>query len=429
MNGKDPKYQIDTKQNREFLCQIAGELLSFGQKFPSPEGSAYYLGDDGTPWTDRSRDTYETCRMAHVYTLGKYLEFPGSDDLIDAALKGIRGELRDSEYGGWYSGVTAGHASSEHEDSASSAGPVPVPGKQCYAHAFVLLAASSALIAKRPGAKDLLDEAIEIYDRCFWDEESGLACDTWNTEFTVRDSYRGLNANMHSVEAFLGVADAAGDERFRERAGRIIDHVIGWAGSNSWRIPEHYREDWTPDLECSKDRPADQFKPYGATPGHGLEWARLILQWAFSSLPEDEQRRAPYLEAAKMLFERAVKDGWNCDGGRGIVYTTDWEGRPVVHDRMHWVLAEAINTAAVLYRVTGEEEYAGRYAEFMCYLDECVLDHEHGSWFHQLDRNGRVLGTVWPGKPDTYHALQAVLIPYCKVGPSIAAALRDKDFL
>ena len=27
----------------------------------------------------------------------------------------------------------------------------------------------------------------------FWNEEEGLSCDTWNTEFTVLDNYRGLN--------------------------------------------------------------------------------------------------------------------------------------------------------------------------------------------------------------------------------------------
>ena len=56
----------------------------------------------------------------------------------------------------------------------------------------------------------------------------------------------------------------------------------------------------------------------------------------------------------------------------GIVYTTDWDGKPVVHDRMHWTLAEAINTSSVLYHVTGKKQYAENYAEFMQYLDETV---------------------------------------------------------
>jgi mannose/cellobiose epimerase-like protein (N-acyl-D-glucosamine 2-epimerase family) len=90
---------------------------------------------------------------------------------------------------------------------------------------------------------------------------------------------------------------------------------------------------------------------------------------------------------------------------------------------MHWTLAEAINTSAVLFRVTGKETYALDYAAFLKYLDENVHDSVYGSWFHQLSQKNQVIGTVWSGKSDLYHALQATLIPYAPVGVSIAAAL------
>lgn len=402
------KYVLDTPENKAFLASLTENLLSFGHKFPSPGGGSYYLGDDGTPWVERPRETWITCRMAHVYSIGTMLGHPGSEALADAALKGLHGELHDTANGGWFPGLNAD-------------GSI-IPGKQCYAHAFVILAGTSGVLAGRPGARELLDEALALYDLRFWNEEEGLACDTWNTEFTQLDSYRGLNANMHTVEAFLAVADAVGDQKYRVRAGRIIDRVLGWAEANSWRIPEHFSDTWVPDLECNKDRPADQFKPYGATPGHGIEWARLITQWAKSTYPHGDGA-APYVAAAEKLFTRAIADAWNADGAPGIAYTTDWEGKPVVHDRMHWTLAEAINTSAVLAHVTGKQEYADDYAEFMQYLDEKVLDHVNGSWFHQLDEKNNVIGTVWPGKSDIYHALQATLIPYSQVDVSIAAAV------
>ena len=204
-----------------------------------------------------------------------------------------------------------------------------MPNKQCYAHAFVILAACSAVLAKRENAQKLLEDALAVYDLRFWNEEEGLAYDTWNTEFTKLDDYRGLNANMHTVEAFLAASDVTGNEKYRLRAGRIIQRVIGWAT----------------DLDCNKEQPADPFKPYGATPGHGIEWGRLIVQWALSTYKEDTLEAVPYIEAAEGLFLRAISDAWNVDGAPGLVYTTDWDGKPVVHDRMHWTLAEAINTS------------------------------------------------------------------------------------
>ena len=405
------KYQLNTPENKAYVSEMCNTLLNFGHKFPSPGGASYYLGDDGTPWTDRNRETYITCRMAHVYSIGSFLGHEGSEALIDEALRGITGELHDKENDGWFVGVTPDG--------------VGLEGKLCYAHAFVILAATSAILAGRPGAKELLDHSLEVYDRFYWNEEEGLSCDTWNNAFTVLDDYRGLNANMHTVESFLAVADVAGKEEYRVRCGRIIDHVIGWAANNDWRIPEHYTKDWAADLDCNNEKPDDPFKPYGATPGHGLEWGRLITQWALSAYKDDPDKAAPYIEAAENLYNRAIADAWNADGAPGVCYTTDWEGQPVVHDRMHWTLAEAINTAAVLANVTGKEKYAADYAEFMQYLDEKVLDHVNGSWFHQLDRNNNVIGTVWPGKADIYHALQATLIPYNTPDVSIALAIKN----
>lgn len=410
MNSIKEKYQIDTKENREFLKEVREGLFAFGHKFPSPGGSAYYLGDDGTPWKERNRESYVTCRMTHVYSMASFLGHEGSENLVDEALRGLCGELNDKKNGGWYAGL--------NKDNE------PLPMKQCYAHAFVILAATSGILAGKAEAKGLLKEALETYDKYFWKEEEGLSSDTWNTEFTVEDDYRGLNANMHTVEAFLAAADVAKDEKYRVRCGRIIDHVLGWAKENNWRIPEHFTKDWKPDLNCNKERPDDPFKPYGATPGHGLEWGRLITQWALSTYHGDAAGKA-YIEAAENLYNRAVEDAWNADGAPGIVYTTDWDGTPVVHDRMHWTLAEAINTAAVLYRVTGKQKYADDYAEFMQYLDEKVLDHVNGSWFHQMDRSNHVVGTVWPGKADLYHAVQATLIPYYAADTSIALAVKE----
>ena len=405
------KYIIDTEQNRDFLRDNLGSLLKFGRQFPSESGASYYLGDDGSPIKERNRETWITCRMAHVYSMGTMLGDKESRMLSGKAIDAILGVLKDEKNGGWFAGITP--------DGET------LPGKQCYAHAFVILAATSALLAKKECARELLEESLSLYDKRFWNEKEGLCFDTWNTEFTVLDDYRGLNANMHTVEAFLAVADAADREEYRSRAGRIIDRVLGWANEASYRIPEHFGSDWTPEPEKNKERPDDPFKPYGATPGHGIEWARLIIQWALSEKRLTREQREDYIRRAARLYDRAVKDAWNADGAEGIVYTTDWDGNPIVHDRMHWTLAEAINTSSVLYRITDDKRYADDYAVFMKYLDEVVLDHSCGSWFHQLDRNNRLKTTVWPGKSDLYHAFQSMLIPYSDPGLSIAKAVYE----
>ena len=404
------KYEFGTEENKQFLKELREELFYFGRRFPSPGGASYYLGEDGVPLKDRPRETWITCRMVHVYSMAKLLGCEGAKDLVRSGMQGLLHELHDENAGGWYAGRT--------KDGGI------LPDKQCYAHAFVILAASSALLAGEPEAEKLLSDALSVYDRYFWSEEEGLSVDTWDTDFTKLSDYRGVNANMHTTEAFLAAADALHEERYRQRAGRILEHIIRWAGENEWRIPEHFTKDWQPDLDFHKEKPDDPFKPYGATPGHGIECARLIVQWAVSAYGTDEPAREKYIHAAEELYVRAVSDAWNVDGAPGMVYTTDWEGKPIVHDRMHWTLAEAINTSSVLFRVTGKERYAKDYAGFMKYLDEVVRDKEYGSWYHQLDEKNQLKNTVWPGKADLYHAVQATLIPYYEnAGLSIAAAV------
>ena len=67
------KYELNSAENKAFVREIRNNLLSFGHRFPSPGGGSYYLGDDGTPWKDRPRETWITSRMRHVYSLGTSL--------------------------------------------------------------------------------------------------------------------------------------------------------------------------------------------------------------------------------------------------------------------------------------------------------------------------------------------------------------------
>jgi mannose/cellobiose epimerase-like protein (N-acyl-D-glucosamine 2-epimerase family) len=103
----------------------------------------------------------------------------------------------------------------------------------------------------------------------------------------------------------------------------------------------------------------------------------------------------------------------------------DWNGRPVVRERMHWVAAEATGTAAALYAATGDPAYRTWYTTWWDHVAEVFLDRRLGSWRHELDSRNRPSGVVWNGKPDTYHAFQATLIPRLPLAPYLPAALRD----
>jgi sulfoquinovose isomerase len=390
------------------LATECDRLLDFGRHFPHPLGGAAWLDAQGQPDLSRPAYTYITARMLHVYAVGHLLGRPGDGDadLAAQALGGLTGRLRDGANGGWLTSIDAAGNSPDE--------------KACYSHAFVVLAASSGAVADVPGARGLLSEALDVWQQRFFDDAAGMFVDSWNGAFTELDNYRGVNANMHGVEALLAAADVTGDDGLRTSALGISRRVaLEFAEPHSWRIPEHFGPDWQPRLEHNRDRPDDQFQPYGATVGHGLEWSRLLLHLE-ASLADPPGWLLP---AAQGLFDRAVADGWAVDGADGFVYTTDWDGTPVVRDRMHWVLAEAVAAAAALRTRTGDDRYAEQAATWWAYAERYLIDRTYGSWHHQLDSNNHVIETVWPGKPDLYHAVQATLIPRLPLAPTMATAL------
>ena len=281
--------------------------------------------------------------MTYVFALA------GRDDLVDWGLDALRSHFRDDRFGGWRSADGT---------------------KRAYEHVFVVLAAAAA------GDDSLLAEALDVVETYFWDEEYGALRDVFTGDWSACEAYRGANANMHGVEAMV----ATGIPFWRERARRITERFVGGV-----RVVEHYDSIWRPQPHYNREDPTNQFRPYGATPGHGFEWARLAFGLGF----EDEARR---------LFGGAIHDGWD---GSGFVYTVDFDGRPIVRSRLHWVLCEAIAAAAVL----GEPDFERAWWEL---AERVFIDRDGGSWWHELDVSNRPASTVWDGKPDVYHALGAV---------------------
>src|SRR5690625_1212196 len=388
----------------EWLNNQARSLLKFGQAARHRLGFAA-LDAEGEP-EPGPLELYITCRKTYAYVLGEQLGFEGSADLVEHGIHALDTAFRDAEHGGWFEAVD------EYGIVDST--------KNAYPHAFVILAASAATIAGYEKAKKILDDALRVFEQRFWDDSAGLARESFNREFSSSEPYRGMTSNMHVVEAFLAAFDATGDEKWRERALRISHHMVEQARTNKWRIIEHFDADWQPLLEYNAEDKANPFRPYGSTIGHWFEWARLLENLA-GAIGSDAP--AWLHEAAVALFDAGVEQGWNVDGHPGFVYTVDWEGQPVVRLRMHWVVAEAAGAAATLFHVTGDERYVDWYRQWWAYAQEFVIDESAGSWWHELTPDNQFSDTVWPGKPDIYHALQATQFAQVPVTPGLAKSL------
>jgi len=397
----EPSPSALTADERSWLEAQTTSLVDFGRASAHPDGGFAWLDDDGRPRLDHPVELWLTCRMTHVFGLAELQGDASAAALVEHGLAALRGRLHDAEYGGWFAAVgsTGPDRSSQPTDDS----------KQAYAHAFVVLATATATAAGHAGARDLLDDALRVFDEHFWQDGDGLSADVWDRTFTKLDPYRGVNANMHTVEALLAAYEVTGAQVHLERATSIVTRVVHeFAAGNDYRLPEHYDAQWQVQLDYNKEHPADKFRPYGVTIGHLFEWSRLALHVRTAlgdSAPEW------LLDDARILFETAVRDGWSVDGAEGFVYTTDFDAEPVVRARLHWVVAEAIATAWTLALVTGDPAYREWYDRWVAHAENFFIDNERGSWLHELDAENQLAATLWQGKPDVYHAYQSMLLP------------------
>ncbi len=383
----------------DWLAAERDRLIDFAAASRDPAGGFGWLDRSGERQPERAVATWITGRMTHVFSLAHLLGVEGAADLADHGIAAFRGLLRDTEHGGWYAST---------DDTSKTA----------YEHAFVVLAAGSATAAGRPGAEEVLTEALQVVESRFWDERAGLALESWDRQWRTSEDYRGANSNMHLVEAFLTAGDVTGDSIWHRRALGIAEFLVHEvAAAHDWRLPEHFTPGWQPVLDYNRDQPAHPFRPHGATVGHWLEWARLLLHLEASL---GSQAPSWLSSDARHLFAAAVERGWSADGQPGFVYTLDWQDRPQVRARMHWVVAEAILTAAALHRRTGDSEYEDWYTTFWEYAGTHHIDRAAGSWLHETTPEGEPSGTVWPGKPDAYHAYHAALLPELPLAPAPA---------
>lgn len=405
---------LTSTAHRRWLEAETDRLLTFARA-ARVDGGFGWLDDAGAVTADQPLQLWITCRMTHVFALGALLGRPGCAPLVDHGVAALTsGPFRDEEHGGWYSAVGVG--------PDGTAAPAD-DRKAAYPHSFVVLAAASAVAAGRPGAPELLDDALDVQLRHFWDDAQGMVVESWDRGFEESEAYRGVNANMHTVEAYLAAADATGDAAWLSRASRTTYRVVhGFARENRWWIPEHFDAAWQPLPDYNKDDPAHPFRPYGATIGHWLEWSRLTLHLRAALVARGRPADDWLLADAVSLFAAAA-DAWAADGVPGWVYTVDWEGQPVVRERMNWVVCEGIAAAAALYAATGDAEYAEWYARLWDHAAEHFVDRVGGSWWHELGPALQVSRGTWSGKPDVYHTVQATLIPRLPLSPVLAPAL------
>lgn len=395
--------------HRQYLMQQANNLFDFFESASiNPRGGFYELSDDGQPLTPDNavRQIHVTTRMIHCAAIGSLIGRPGSDEIIDHGMRYLWEKHRDTRHGGYVW-------------SLDDDGPVD-PSKQAYGHAFVLLAGSSAKLVGHPLADQVIADATEIIEKRFWDDKVGAVRDEFGDDWRQISTYRGQNSNMHLTEALMAAYEATGNKRYLDKAKRIADLIINRnAVKLGHRVAEHFHEDWTVDKDFAG---SEMFRPSGTTPGHALEWSRLLFQ--LFVLTRKEHSWMP--QAARSLFRTAIEQGWDQQNG-GFYYTLDWNNQPIMREKLWWPVAEAIAAAGFIGAHDHDAFFQVWYRKLWDFAENHVIDHARGGWHSELKEDLTPTSRLFVGKPDIYHALQACLIPLYPASGSLTHGIMEAD--
>lgn len=395
-------------QHRQWLRDRAEELFAwFEPRAINPKGGFYEFDPEGRPLGGDNpvRGIHSTARMVHCFAIASLYGRPGAAEIVDHGMRYLWEAHRDAERGGYFWAVDNNGAADKGR-------------KQGYGHAFVLLAASSAKLVGHPLADRMIADVTAVIEQHFWEEAHGAIAEEFNADWSPIAPYHGQNSNMHLTEALMATFEATGDRSYLDKAERIADLIINRrARENGFRVAEHFDAGWNVDKGYRGD---PMFRPQGTTPGHWLEWSRLVLQlWALGG-----KRHAWMPEAAEALFRQSVEIGWDAEHG-GFFYNLDWSDVPDQPHKLWWPMCEGAGAAAFLIAHRPSEFHEAWYRRIWEVIARYHLDRQHGGWHEQLTRDMQPSHTLFAGKGDIYHALQACLIPLYPAESSLAKAVVD----
>jgi mannobiose 2-epimerase len=288
--------------------------------------------------------------------------------------------------------------------------------KQVYAQGFALYA--WAEWARATGSQDVLRQArdlFELIETHARDTERGgyieaLARD-WSPLKDMALSPRDLNVpksmntNLHILEAYTNLLGLTGEARVRKALSHLLgvclDHIVAdepWTHCNLFF-----------DMTWRNQTPNVSF-------GHDIEASWLL--WEAARAVGDESLLSRTREAALALADAVLDHGVDPDGSVLYEATPD----AIVEAEKHWwPQAEGVVGWLNAYELTGDPRYRDAALQAWKFIEDRVIDRQHGEWFSLLSREGEPL----PEHPDSkkmgpwkcpYHNTRACLEVMRRVG-------------
>jgi len=373
----DVRYSAEDIGNLQRLsarmrAELESDILPFWLKYIDRDGGGFYglVRDDGSFDAAAPKGLVAHARFLWAYSAayGRYSKIEYLD-AARAAYSCLTGKLRDAERGGFWWAVDARGPQREE--------------KVIYGQAFALYALSAYFAAT--GEREALDLALETYaliERVARDRELGgywEACDrAWRgpIAFALSDvdvhCDKSMNTNLHVLEALSAFYRATGRPEARESLASLLDVFARKVFAGKPSLSLYFDRGWKPMTDH-------------VSWGHDIESCWLMTEAAHLAYGGAETAPAHVLAAVKAAREGAlaalVEHGGSLPREKAnghIERQRDW-----------WVQAEAVVGCVDAWQATGDGRFLDAAVRVWDYIEEKIIDHEHGEWFWGVSADGK----------------------------------------
>jgi mannobiose 2-epimerase len=228
-----------------------------------------------------------------------------------------------------------------------------------------------------------------------WDEGAPIARRT--DRVGIYYGFKTMNVHIHLLEALAALSRVDRRpvvmDRLRELLTVVRDKIAVEPGALNLYL--------TPDWRAIPAH--DSF-------GHDVETAYLLVEAAEAlGVPED----ARTWEVARLLVDHALDWGWDADHG-GFYDKGESFGNPAWdRTKVWWTEAEGLNALLVMDHKFGRQtdRYRTAFHKQWDFIDKHLLDPEHGGWYSETTREGKLIGDGAKAGPwkANYHTSRAMM--------------------
>jgi 4-O-beta-D-mannosyl-D-glucose phosphorylase len=356
--------------------EVETDILPFWLRYIDRLGGGFYglVRNDGS--FDASAPKGLVAHSRFLWTYSAAFRRYGKAEYLDAARAAylcLTGRLRDAEHGGFWWAVDA--KGPERNE------------KIIYGQAFALYALSEYFTAT--GERPALALALETYgllERVARDREFGgywEACDqAWAGPIAsaLSDSDlhcdKSMNTNLHVLEALSALYRATRRPEVRESLSALLDVFVRrvFAGK--------------PNLGLYFDRKWNSMTDHVSW-GHDIESSWLVMEAAHLVYGFPSEKGAHAIPRHIIDTLQSVREGiLKTLEENGGSLPRECAGGHIETQRDWWVQAESVVGLVDAWQSTQDRRYLDAAIRVWDFIEDKIIDHEHGEWFWGVSAEG-----------------------------------------